>query len=111
MLVLLKIVVECVESFHFYYVVLFVGVANGRVLLQSCQNLKSALCCSQRNCLMVLSPAQFLVKVPLQNSFGSNHALGLGLHIGKCVFMHRYCFWMCELFSNCVNFPAFIVLL
>lgn len=72
------------------FTVLFVGVANGKVLLQSCKNLKSALCCFQRNCLMVLSPAQFLVKVPLENSFGSNRALGLGLDIGKCVFMHRY---------------------
>ncbi len=85
MLVLLKIVVECVESFHFYSIVCWSG--NGKVLLQSCQNLKSALRCSQRNSVMVFSPAQFLVKVPLETSVGSNCALGLGLEIGKCVFM------------------------
>ncbi len=74
----------------FTFTVLFVGVANGKVLLQSCQNLKSALRCSQMNSVMIFSPAQFLVKVPLETSVGSNCALGLGLEIGKCVFMHRY---------------------
>lgn len=45
-------------------------------------------------------PAQFLVKGPLENSFGSNRAQGLGLDIGKCVFMHpKSYFWMCELSS------------